>query len=64
MAQESNFDDALLLSRENFILDGPTFACGWVKDGEIFTPHQKKLGLLPSTTLEIIEKAVCYPSKI
>ena len=43
------FTDALLISREGFVLEGPTFSIGWVVDGVIETPSLD-LGILASIT--------------
>jgi branched-subunit amino acid aminotransferase/4-amino-4-deoxychorismate lyase len=40
-------DDALLVSLEGYVLEGPTFFVGWVRDGVLFTPDVG-LGLVDS----------------
>jgi branched-subunit amino acid aminotransferase/4-amino-4-deoxychorismate lyase len=53
-------DDALLVSLELLVLEGPTFAVLWVRDGEIHAPDLD-LGLVPSisrrTVLELAAEA-------
>lgn len=49
-ANEAGFDDALLLSREGVILEGPTFSVAWVIDGTLETP-EPALGILESVTV-------------
>ena len=48
-AQRRGFHDALLLSRDGFVLEGPTFAFCWIKDGALEIPTLD-LGLLASVT--------------
>lgn len=38
VAQRNGADDALLLSLEGWVLEGPTFAVMWVADGQLFAP--------------------------
>ena len=38
VAKEDGFDDALLVSDDGTVLEGPTFAVAWVVDGVIETP--------------------------
>jgi branched-subunit amino acid aminotransferase/4-amino-4-deoxychorismate lyase len=52
-AQKAGFDDALLTSENNVVLDGPTFAVGWFRKGILETPSSSALGLLPSCTLTL-----------
>jgi branched-subunit amino acid aminotransferase/4-amino-4-deoxychorismate lyase len=46
-AERAGADDALLVSLEGLVLDGPTFAVMWVRDGRIFAPTLD-LGLVDS----------------
>ena len=54
-ANQEGFTDALLLSRNNIILEGPTFSVGWVVDDKIFTPSLN-LGILDSITRKYLFK--------
>lgn len=57
-AQRAGGDDALLLSLEGRVLEGPTFAVMWVRDGELFAPALD-LGLVDSISRRsVIELAV------
>ncbi|MBK5265878.1 MAG: aminotransferase class IV family protein [Acidimicrobiia bacterium] len=38
VARERGFDDALLVSDDDIVLEGPTFTIGWVIDGVVETP--------------------------
>jgi len=49
VARAEGFDDALLISRDGYVLEGPTFSIGWVADGNIETPSLD-LGILESIT--------------
>jgi branched-subunit amino acid aminotransferase/4-amino-4-deoxychorismate lyase len=56
-AEAEGFDDALLLTTDGVILEGPTFAVGWVVDGVLETPSLE-LGILDSITRRaVIESA-------
>eukprot|EP01012_Entosiphon_sulcatum_P042853 TRINITY_DN56989_c0_g1_i1.p1 TRINITY_DN56989_c0_g1~~TRINITY_DN56989_c0_g1_i1.p1 ORF type:complete len:295 (+),score=46.85 TRINITY_DN56989_c0_g1_i1:24-887(+) len=49
-AKEQGFDDAILLGRDNVLLEGPTFSIGWfAEDGVLETPSLD-LGILRSCT--------------
>ena len=48
-ARAEGFSDALLIDRNGFVLEGPTFSIGWVVDGAIETPSLD-LGILASIT--------------
>ena len=57
VARSEGFDDALLVSRDGHVLEGPTFSIGWVVDGTIETPSLE-LGILASITRKVtIEEA-------
>lgn len=47
------YDDALLLSPQGLVLEGPTFSYAWVRDGVVETPSLD-LGILPSITREVV----------
>ncbi|MDX1690336.1 MAG: aminotransferase class IV [Acidimicrobiia bacterium] len=49
LARRQGFDDALLSSRDGWVLEGPTFCVAWVADGRIETP-ELGLGILASIT--------------
>lgn len=46
-AQRNGADDALLMSLEGLVLEGPTFAVLWVAGGQLFTPPTS-LGIVDS----------------
>lgn len=48
-ARAEGFNDALLITRDGYVLEGPTFSIGWVVDGIIETPSLD-LGILASIT--------------
>lgn len=52
-AQAEGFDDALLLSNDGVVLEGPTFSVGWVLDGVLETPGLD-LGILDSITRRVV----------
>lgn len=56
-AKSGGYDDAVLVSRDGVVLEGPTFAVGWFIDGVFETPCVTRLGLLPSITLELAIRA-------
>jgi len=52
-ARSESFDDALLVTPEGVILEGPTFSVGWIVDGVLETPTLD-LGILDSITRRIV----------
>ncbi len=57
-AHRQGFDDALLVTTDGVILEGPTFTVGWVVDGVMETPPLD-LGILDSITRRVVlESAV------
>lgn len=52
-AKAKGFDDALLLSREGFVLEAPMAAVAWVKGDALFTPTTD-LGILRSVTRAVV----------
>jgi branched-subunit amino acid aminotransferase/4-amino-4-deoxychorismate lyase len=52
-AQAEGFDDALLMTTDGVVLEGPTFAIGWVVDGVLQTPALD-LGILDSITRRVV----------
>lgn len=48
-AKRHGYDDALLIGRSGFVLEGPTYSVGWVRRGIIETPCME-LGILASVT--------------
>jgi branched-subunit amino acid aminotransferase/4-amino-4-deoxychorismate lyase len=52
-AQAEGFDDALLVTTDGVVLEGPTFAVGWVVDGVLETPTLD-LGILDSITRRVV----------
>jgi len=56
-AGAEGFSDALLISRDGYVLEGPTFSVGWVVSGTVETPSLD-LGILASITRMVaIEEA-------
>ncbi len=53
LARASGFDDALLVSRDGWIIEGPTFTVAWVRDGALETPTLD-LGILASITRHVV----------
>ena len=51
-ARRDGFDDALLVTRDGAVLEGPTFSIAWVTDGRIETPTLD-LGILESITRRV-----------
>ncbi len=52
-ARNAGFDDALLMTNEGAILEGPTFSVAWVVDGVVETPSLD-LGILDSITRRLM----------
>ncbi len=52
-AKENGFDDALLLTMDDIVLEGPTFAVAWVIDDTLETPGLD-LGILDSITRRVV----------
>jgi branched-subunit amino acid aminotransferase/4-amino-4-deoxychorismate lyase len=48
-ARDAGYDDAMLLTTEGVVLEGPTFSIAWVVDGVVETPGLE-LGILDSIT--------------
>src|SRR3954452_7139197 len=57
LAQESGFDDALLVTPHGRVLEGSTSSFFWVRDGELFTPPLEDRILASITRQRIIEVA-------
>lgn len=56
-AKNAGFDDALLISRDGWVLEGPTWTIAWFIDGTLETPEMA-LGILASVTrAEVLETA-------
>lgn len=55
-ARRAGFDDALLLSRDGVVLEGPTYTAAWVVAGRVETPSLD-LGILPSITRDVLLEA-------
>ena len=53
LAIENGFDDALLISSDGTMLEGPTFSVAWVVDGVLETPTLD-LGILDSITRRLV----------
>jgi len=59
-AQEEGFDDALLISHDGMVLEGPTFCVGWFRKGTLETPTLE-LGVLRSITrAKLLEVAPAF----
>ncbi len=52
-ANGAGFDDALLLSSDGVMLEGPTFSVAWVVDGKLETPGLE-LAILDSITRRVV----------
>lgn len=52
-ARRAGYDDALLLTTEGDVLEGPTFTVAWVADGAVETPGME-MGILASITREVL----------
>jgi branched-subunit amino acid aminotransferase/4-amino-4-deoxychorismate lyase len=52
-AQTEGFEDALLVTTGNVVLEGPTFSVGWIVDGVLETPGLD-LGILESITRSVV----------
>lgn len=52
-ASSEGYDDALLLTVDNLMLEGPTFCVAWVVDGVLETPSLD-LGILDSITRRVV----------
>jgi branched-subunit amino acid aminotransferase/4-amino-4-deoxychorismate lyase len=55
-AHAAGYDDALLLSLDETVLEGPTFSVAWVVDGVLETPTLD-LGILDSITRRLVVEA-------
>ena len=56
-ARSRGFDDAALVGTGGRVLEGPTFALGWAKDGQIFTPSLDSNILASVTMAAVLEVA-------
>ncbi|MGH8957278.1 MAG: aminotransferase class IV [Acidimicrobiia bacterium] len=56
LARSRGFDDALLIAAAGVVLEGPTFAVAWIRDGVIETPDLD-LGILDSVTSRLLLSA-------
>jgi branched-subunit amino acid aminotransferase/4-amino-4-deoxychorismate lyase len=52
-ARRRGYDDALLITPEGLVLEGPTFSIAWVAGGRLETPALG-LGILPSITRAVL----------
>ena len=52
-ARRVGFHDALLLTADSLILEGPTFAVAWMSEGRLETPSLQ-LGILTSITRDVL----------
>ena len=54
-AEQDGFTDALLVNKDEIILEGPTFTFGWINNNKIYVPDLK-LGILDSITRKYLIK--------
>ena len=54
MAMKEGFHDALLMTPDGYLLEGPTFSINFIKNGEIYTPSVEQMNILPSITTVIV----------
>ena len=52
-ARRAGYDDALLVGRSGFVLEGPTYGVAWARSGTVETPSLD-LGILASITREVL----------
>lgn len=52
-AQELGVDDAVLVSSDGEVLEGPTSSAAWVRDGTLVTPPAE-VGILPGLTMAVV----------
>jgi branched-chain amino acid aminotransferase len=52
-AADAGVDDALLLTTDGFVAEGPTWNVAWIREGTLFTPATE-LGVLPGITRGIL----------
>jgi branched-chain amino acid aminotransferase len=52
-ARRAGFDDALLLTTDGVVLEGPTFTVAWISKGRLETPTLE-LGILASVTRDVL----------
>lgn len=55
LAQARGADDALLVTAEGLVLEGPTFSVGWWKGDRVLTPALR-LGILDSITRRVVKE--------
>jgi branched-subunit amino acid aminotransferase/4-amino-4-deoxychorismate lyase len=55
-AHAAGFDDALLLTADGIVIEGPTFTVAWTTDGRLETPTLE-LGILASITRDVMIEA-------
>ncbi len=53
-AQRVGADEAVLVSSDGEVLEGPTATAAWVVDGTLVTPPPDGVGILPGTTMEVV----------
>jgi branched-subunit amino acid aminotransferase/4-amino-4-deoxychorismate lyase len=53
LARRQGYDDALLLTPDGLVLEGPTFSVAWVSGGHLETPSLG-LGILPTITRAVL----------
>ena len=53
-AQARGADDAVLVSSDGEVLEGPTATAAWVAGGRLVTPPPDGVGILPGTTMEVV----------
>lgn len=53
IARREGYDEALLISPDGLVLEGPTFSVAWLQDDRLETPALS-LGILPSITRAVV----------
>jgi branched-subunit amino acid aminotransferase/4-amino-4-deoxychorismate lyase len=55
IAQRAGYDDALLVSGDGWVLEGPTFTVAWIMEGALETPGME-MGILASITRDVLRE--------
>jgi branched-subunit amino acid aminotransferase/4-amino-4-deoxychorismate lyase len=53
LARREGYDDALLLTLDGWVIEGPTFTVAWIHEGVLETPTLE-LGILASITRQVV----------
>ena len=57
-AAERGADEAIWVSTDGFVLEGPTSTVVWVTDGQLVSPDPAETGTLPGTTLAVLAQVM------